>query len=318
MKAIVYQKYGSADQLKIQEVEKPQPGPQDVLIKILATSVNKADWFLLNGKPFPVRLMAGMFSPKNQILGADVAGVVEKVGDQVKQFKPGDEVFGDLSGAGFGGFAEYVIANEKLLVIKPAGSTFEEASTLGMAAVTALQGLRDKGKIGKGQKLLINGASGGVGSFAVQIAKFYGAEVTAVCSTSKIDLACRLGADHVIDYTKEDFTRSDTQYDLIFDVAGKRKLKDLTKVLKNGGRLVTAAFSMEAILQGPWISAFQGKKISSLLATTTQKDLQFLRNMVEDGKVKPVLDRTFTLDDVPAALELMGSGHSGGKIVITI
>ncbi|XOV92902.1 MAG: NAD(P)-dependent alcohol dehydrogenase [Bacteroidota bacterium] len=318
MKAIIYHKYGSLGELKLQVKDKPQPEENEVLIKVLATSVNKADWFLLNGKPFPVRLMAGFFKPKNQILGADVSGVVEKVGGGVTQFKVGEEVFGDLSGSGFGGFAEYVTADEKLVAKKPSSLSFEETATLGMAAVTALQGLRDKGRIKRGHKVLINGASGGVGTFAVQIAKSFGAEVTAVCSTSKVEQSYYLGAEKVIDYKKENFTKSADQYDLILDVVGNESLTKLLKLLNPGGHYVSVPFSMSAMILAPWIAATQDKKVHSLLATPNQKDLEFLGDLAEKGDIKPVIYKTYTLDDVPEALQVMGSGHANGKIVITI
>lgn len=318
MKAIINEQYGTPDILALREVERPEPKPHEVLIKVLAASVNKADWHLLNGRPWPVRLMAGLFKPKYQTLGADVAGVVERVGSAVTQFRPGQEVFGELSATGFGAFAEYVTTDEKYLAKKPSNLTYEETAALPMAAVTALQGLRDKGRIKAGQAVLINGASGGVGGFAVQIAKAFGAKVTAVCSTNKADTAKQQGADLIIDYTKQDFTKEDRQYDLIFDVAGNHSITAIERVLRKGGRYVTCAFSMEAMLLGPCLSMIKGKTMTSLLAGTNQADLQFISKLAEDGQLKPFIQQTFTLDDVPEALRLMGRGGLAGKLVITV
>ena len=237
MKAIVYTKYGSPDVLQLKEVEKPTPKENEVLVKVHATSVNAADWHLLTADIFLVRLNMGLFKPKNTILGCDIAGQVEAVGRDVKQFKPGDAVFGDVFGHNYGGFAEYVTAPESVLALKPANLSFEEAAAVPLAAKTALQGLRDLGQIQSGQKVLINGASGGVGTFAVQVAKYYGAEVTAVCSTRNLDMARTLGADHVIDYTKEDFTQNGQQYDLILAVNGYHPISDYKRALSSQGHL---------------------------------------------------------------------------------
>ena len=318
MKAIVNKKYGSPDILEFREVMRPEPKPHEVLVKVLAASINKADWFLLQGEPFPVRLMAGFFKPNNQILGADVVGVVERIGNNVTQFKIGQEVFGDLSGSGFGGFAEYVTTEEKYLALKPSNLSYEQTAALPMAAITALQGLRDKGEIAEKEQVLINGGSGGVGGFSIQIAKSFGAEVTSVCNTNKVDLAIKQGADIVIDYTKQDFTKNGKQYDLIFDVIGNHSINAIDRVLKKGGRYVLCAFSIENMFFGFWKSMVKGKKMTNLLASANQADLQFISKLAEEGKLNPVIQKTFTLDDVPDALRMIGKGGASGKLVITI
>lgn len=318
MKAIINEKYGTPDLLALREVERPEPKEGEILVKVLAASVNKADWHVLSGKPFPVRLMAGLTKPKYQTLGADVAGVVDRVGAGVTQFKPGDEVFGDLSASGFGGFSEFVITQEKFLAKKPSSFTYERSAALPMAAVTALQGLRDKGGIKAGEEVLINGASGGVGGFAIQIAKALGANVTAVCSTTKVQIAKDQGADEVIDYTAEDFTKGQKKYDVIFDIVANHGIGDISYVLKPGGRYVSCAFSMGAMLLGPLKSAAVGKKFMNLLASANQADLQFICKLAEEGKLNPVIQKTFTLDDVPEALWTMDKGGTSGKLIITI
>ncbi|WP_421871660.1 NAD(P)-dependent alcohol dehydrogenase [Marinoscillum sp.] len=318
MKAIVYEQYGGPEQMMLREIERPNPGPKEVLVKILAASVNKADWHLLTGEPFPIRMMAGMFRPKYKTLGADVVGVVERVGAEVSQFKVGDEVFGELSATGFGGFAEYVTTDESHLARKPSNLTYEETAALPMAAVTALQGLRSKGGIRKDQKVLINGASGGVGGFAIQIAKYFDAEVTAVCSTSKVELAWNQGADRILDYKEFDFTEGKSRYDLIFDVVGNHSIRAISGVLKDGGTYVSCAFSMGALFLGPWLSLANGKKFTNLMASTTSADLQTISKMAEEGFIKPVIQQIFTLDDVPEALGVIGDGSAEGKLVISI
>jgi len=280
MKAIVYTKYGPPDVLQLKEVEKPIPKDNEVLIRVRAASVNAYDWRLMRAKPFLVRLMGGgLLKPKNKILGADIAGRVEAVGKNVKQFQPGDEVFGDISACGNGGFAEYVCAHENTLVLKPAGMTFEEVAAVPMAAVTALQGLRDKGQIKPGQKVLINGASGGVGTFAVQIAKSFGAEVTAVCSTRNLDMARSIGADRVIDYTQEDFTRNGQHYDLILAANGYHSIFDYKRALSPGGIYVMTGGSMaqmfQAMLLGPLLSMIGSKKMGSSFIKTKPKGFGF-------------------------------------------
>ncbi|MEK6481771.1 NAD(P)-dependent alcohol dehydrogenase [Catalinimonas sp. 4WD22] len=318
MKAIIRKEYETPASLMLKEVKRPEPKPNEILVKVLAASVNKADWHLLRGKPFPVRLMAGFFKPKNLILGADIAGIVERVGSEVTQFRPGDEVYGELSGSGFGGFAEYVTTDEKRLAKKTSNLTYEETAALPIASITALQGLRDKGKIKAGQEVLINGASGGVGSYAIQIAKAYGAQVTAVCSTTKVENALNQGADHVIDYTVQDFTKHKKQYDLIFDVVGNHSVTAISRVLKRNGYYVSCAFSMGAILLGPWKTLTEKKKMISLLASANQADLQTISKLAEEGRLKPFIEKSFTLDDVPEALQIIGKGRSAGKLVITI
>jgi NADPH:quinone reductase-like Zn-dependent oxidoreductase len=323
MKAIVRTKYGPPDVLKLEEVPKPTPGDDQVLIRVHAASVNAADWHLLTADIFLVRLMGrGLMRPKDKILGADVAGRVEAVGRNVKQFKPGDEVFGDIFGCGGGGFAEYACAREDALALKPASLTFEEAAAVPLAAVTALQGLRDKGKIRPGQKVLVNGASGGVGTFAVQIAKSLGAEVTAVCSTRNLDMVRSIGADQVIDYTKEDFTKSGQRYDLILAANGYHPILDYRRALSPKGIYVMSGGSwaqmFQAMLLGPWISMTGSKKMGALSAKANPKDLAFVKELLEAGKVKPVIDRRYPLSEVPEALRYLGEGHARGKIVITV
>ncbi len=322
MKAVVYTKYGSPDVLELKEVEKPIPKDDEVLIKVHAAAANYADWALLRGKPFMVRLMVGgLLKPKNKILGIDIAGRVEAVGRNVKQFQPGDEVFGDLSECGFGAFAEYVCARENALALKPANISFEEAAAVPLAAVTALQGLRDKGQIQLGQKVLINGASGGVGTFAVQIAKSFGAEVTAVCSTGKMDMARSIGADQVIDYTQEDFTQNGQRYDLILAANGYRSILEYKRALGPKGIYVCTGGSMAQIFQsmllGPLISMTGSKKMGNLMSKPNQKDLVFMKELLEAGKVVPVIDRRYPLSEAAEALRYLGEGHAQGKVVIT-
>ena len=323
MKAIVRTRYGPPDVLKLQEVPKPTPGDDQVLIRVHAASVNAADWHLLTADIFLVRLMGrGLLTPKDKILGADIAGRVEAVGRNAKQLRPGDEVFGDIFQSGGGSFAEYACAREDALALKPASLTFEEAAAVPLAAVTALQGLRDKGKIRPGQKVLVNGASGGVGTFAVQIAKSLGAEVTAVCSTRNLDLVRSIGADQVIDYTKEDFTTSGQRYDLILAANGYHPILDYRRALSPKGIYVMSGGSwaqmFQAMLLGPWVSMTGSKKMGALSAKANPKDLAFVKELLEAGKVKPVIDRRYPLSEVPEALRYLGEGHARGKIVITM
>jgi NADPH:quinone reductase-like Zn-dependent oxidoreductase len=322
MKAIVYTKYGSPDVLEFKEVAKPTPKDDEVLIKVIAVSVNAADLHLLRADPFLIRLSSGLFKPKNEILGSDIAGRVEAVGRNVQQFKPGDEVFGDISAGGWGGFAEYACARADALVLKPANISFEEAAAVPMAAVTALQGLRKKGKIQSGQKVLINGASGGVGTFAVQIAKSFGADVTAVCSTENLDRMRSIGADQVIDYTQEDFTQNGRGYDLILAANGNRSISDYERALSPNGTYVTSGGSMsqlsQAMIQGPLISMCGTKKMGNLLAKPNQADLTFIKELIEAGKVKPVIDRCYPLSETADAIRYLEQGHARGKVVITV
>jgi len=319
MKAIVHERYGPPDVLQLKEIEKPSPEDDEVLVKVRVASVNAADSHLMRGTPFLMRLMGfGFLKPKNKILGSDIAGRVEAVGRHVKQFKPDDEVFGNVTG----GFAEYVRARENALALKPTNTAFEEAAAVPLASVTALQGLRDKGKIQPGQKVLINGASGGVGTFAVQIAKSFGAEVTAVCSTRNLDLACSLGADHVIDYTKTDFTKNRERYDLILAANGYHWISDYKRALAPKGTYVMTGGSMaqfyQAMLLGPWMSMRGSKKMANLMAKFNQKDLDFMKELLQEGKVKPVIDRRYPLSEVAGAIRYLEEGHALGKIVITV
>ncbi len=322
MKAIIHTTYGSLDVLRLVEMERPTPAAEKVLIRIHAASVNAYDWHLLRADPFLVRLSMGFFRPKNPMLGADVAGRVEAVGEHVTQFKPGDEVYGDLAACGSGGFAEYVAAPEKYVARKPASLSFEEAAAVPMAAVTALQGLRDVGGVEPGQRVLINGASGGVGTFAVQLAKALGAEVTAVCSTSKVDLARSLGADHVIDYTQEDFTRNGRQYDLVLAVNGDRSLADYERALTPTGVYAMAGGSnsqiFQALLRGPLKSRRGGKAFKTVSAKPNQADLDVLTGLIESGRVRPVVDRCYPLDETAEAIRYVEAGHARGKVVITV
>lgn len=323
MKAIVYSKYGSPDVLELKEVEKPVPTNNEVLVKVQAVSVNAADWKLLRGKPFALRLFGyGLRKPKYQILGSDIAGRVEAVGPNVTQFKPGDEVFGELSGCGLGGYAEYVCARETALALKPANVSFEQAAAIPMAALTALQGLRDKGQIRLEQKVLINGASGGVGTFAVQIARSFGTQVTAVCSTKNMEMARSLGADHVIDYTQQNFTQNGQRYDLILAVNGYHPILHYKRALSPNGIYVTIGGSgkqlSQGILLGPLLSMTGSKKMSSLVQKATQKDLFFLKELVETGKLTPVIDRCYPLNQVADAIRYVEEGHARGKVVIVV
>ena len=318
MKAIVYTHYGPPNVLKLEEVEKPTPQDNEVLVKVHAASVNTADWHILRGKPFLMRLMGyGLLKPKNTILGSDIAGRVEAVGRNVKQFQPDDEVFGNVRG----GFAEYVCAREDAFALKPTNLSFEEAATVPLAAVTALQGLRAKGQIQPGQKVLIHGASGGVGTFAVQIAKAFGAEVTGVCSTRNVDMVRSIGANHVIDYTQKDFTKNGQRHDFIFAVNGYHAIFDYKRALSPKGMYVmtggSGAQMFQAMLLGPWISMTGSKKMGNLLKKSNQKDLALMKELLEAGKVVPVIDRRYPLRDVADAIRYLEAGHAQGKVVIT-
>lgn len=320
MNAIVYTEYGSPDVLQLKEIDKPTPKDDEVLIKVYAVSINDWDWGLLQGIPFTNRLLFGLLKPKNQILGSDIAGRIEAVGKNVKQFQPGDEVYGDLTGD-WGGFAEYVCARENALALKPASMTFDEAAAIPQAAMLAIQGLRDAGQIRQGQKLLINGAGGGVGSFAVQIAKLYGAELTGVDSSGKLDMMRSMGFDQVIDYTQEDFTKSGQCYDLILDVKTNRSIFDYTRALGPNGVYVTLGGSMtrifQALLLGPLISTISKKNIR-FVGLKPNRDLAYMNKLYEAGKVKPVIDGPYKLSEVPEALRYFGEGKHKGKIVITV
>lgn len=322
MKAMVNAKYGSPDVFQLKEIEKPEPREGEVLVKVYASSVNAADWHYLRGMPLVFRLASGLWSPKIQILGADVSGRVEAVGKSVKTFQPGDEVFGDLAAVGFGAFAEYVRVPENVLVMKPTNLSFEEAAAVPVAAVTALQGLRDKGQIQSTQKVLINGASGGVGTFAIQIAKSFGAEVTAVTSTRNLGMARQIGAEHVIDYTREDFTQSGQHYDLILAANGYHPISAYKRALRLEGTYVVTGGStaqmFEAMLLGPWVFRTGSKKHGNLAAKPNKKDLSFVKELIETGKVTPVIDRCYPFHEVPEAIRYLEEGHAQGKIVISL
>ena len=316
MRAMVYHNYGSPDVLELQEIEKPIIKDNEVLVKVHAASVNWLDWHFLTGTPFLARLMAGLLKPKNKVLGIDVAGRVEAVGANVTQFQPGDEVFGSSSD---GCFAEYVCVSEEGVVTKPANLTFEEVAAVPGAACPALQALRDHGQIQPGQKVLINGASGGVGTFAVQITKSFGAEVTGVCSTRNLELVRSIGADQVVDYSQEDFTQTGECYDLIFDVVAKRSFSDCRRALKPQGIYVTTAFSPVLALGGLWKSMTGNQKMVPLPPKPPSKtDLAFMKELLEARKVTPTIDRRYSLSELPDALRYLEKGHARGKVVITV
>jgi len=320
MKAIVYTRYGPPDVLQIAEVEKPIPNENQLLIKVHAASVNAGDYRVRGGKPFLLRLViGGLLKPKDSRLGSDVAGRVEAVGENVKQFRPGDEVFGCAHGA----FAEYVLAKEANLALKPANRSFEEAAALPVAALTALQGYRYAGGIQPGQKVLVQGASGGVGIFAVQLAKLFEAEVTAVCSPRNLEMARSMGADHVIDYTREDFTKSGQQYDLIYAVNGYHSLLAYKRALSPQGIYVCAGGTLpqifQAMLLGSLMSEKGGKKISSMgIAKVNQEDLVYLGELLDSGKIAPVIDRSYPLREIAEAFRYVEERHAQGKVVITV
>jgi len=326
MKAIVYSRFGAPEKvLKYVDAAKPAPAEDEVLVKVRAVSLNYADVALLGGqlgKPLLGQLSTGPFTPKFPILGSDIAGTVEAVGGAVTQFQPGDAVFGDLSAHGRGGLAEYATAPEAVLAHKPANVGFEQAATLGIAGGTALMGLRDQGQIQPGQQVLIHGASGGVGTFAVQMAKAFGAEVTAVCSTGKLDLARRLGADHVIDYTQKDFSKNGRRYDLILGVNGNRAAKDFLRVLKPQGVYVMAGGTMrqifDAILRGRSLSQAGGRRVAVVNHAPVQANLAAMGEMLAAGQVVPEIDALYPLAEAVAAFRYLVAGHARGKVVITV
>jgi NADPH:quinone reductase-like Zn-dependent oxidoreductase len=325
MKAIVYCDYGVAN-LKLEDVEKPAPNEDQILVRVHAASVNPYDWHFVEGTPYVMRAMGvGLRKPKDTRLGVDFAGTVEAVGKNVTQFKPGDEVFGGRGGA----FAQYVCPRAtRAVALKPANVSFEEAASVNIAAITALQALRDKGKVQPGQKVLINGASGGVGTFAVQIAKSLGADVTGVCSTRNVDLVKSVGADHVIDYTKEDFTKGAERYDVMLDNVGNRSLSECRQVLTPNGKYVLiggGGANEQGFLGGLgkalWamvFSKFVNQQMGMMMADANQKDLTVLADMMQTGKLKPVIDRTYKLEQVPDAVRYVEQGHARGKVVITV
>ncbi len=324
MKAIVFNEYGSPDVLRLQEVENPTPKDNEVLVKIQAASANPADWHTMRASPFLARLANGLLKPRNPRLGADLAGRVEAIGKNVTQFKAGDEVFGELSLSGLGSFAEYVCAPEETFALKPANLTFEEAAAVPLAAFTALQGLRDKGQIRSGQKVLVNGASGGVGTFAVQIAKSFGAEVTGVCSTRNLDLVRSIGADHVIDYTQTDFTNNGQQYDLIYCAVGNRTITEYKRALKPQGICAIAGFTkmgllFEHMILGPMRSKAGGQQVGLMeTAHPNQKDLLVIKELLETGKIKPVIDKSYPLSETAEAIRYLETSRARGKVVITV
>jgi NADPH:quinone reductase-like Zn-dependent oxidoreductase len=321
MNAIVLEKYGSPDHLKLKEIEKPIPKDDEVLIKVHAVSINDWDWQIICGKPFANRLMFGLFEPKIKILGCDAAGIVEEVGRNAKKFKPGDEVYGDLCECGFGGFAEYVCAKKNALASKPATMTFEQAAAIPQAAMLAVQGLIDRGNIKTGQKILINGAGGGVGTFALQIAKLFEAEVTGVDSAEKLDMMLSLGFDHVIDYKKEDFTKNGRYYDLILDNKISRSAFDMAQSLSPNGSYVTTGGNSSKLLKlvifAPFTSWIYKKKMK-LVILKPNKDLAYINELFEAGKIHPVIDGSYKLEEVPDAFRYFGEGHHKGKVVISI
>ena len=323
MRAVIKRCYGVPHSVRLEAIPKPTPGPGQILIRVRATSVNPAEWYGATGQPRMIRLMNGIGAPKDTRLGFDVAGTVEAVGPEVTLFKPGDEVFGGARGA----YSEYVIAREKgAIVMKPANLSFEEAAAIPIAAITALQGLRDHGRIAAGQKVLVNGASGGVGTYAVQIAKALGAEVTAVCSGRNAELVRSIGADHVIDYTKEDFTAGEARYDLILDNVGNHGFFALEKVMTPSGIIVVVGGSKEGSLLGPikrvaWskvIAPFVEPPLPFFIAQLNKADLELLAQFAREGKLKTVIDRRYPLDEVGEALAYLGAGHARGKVVVTV
>lgn len=323
MRIWTYERYGSPDVLELTERELPEPTGDQVLVTVHSASLNAYDWHLLRADPFLVRVSGmGFFRPKNGTLGADIAGTVERVGNAVTELKPGDAVFGTLSPTGSGGFAEYALGRERYLAPLPKETSFAEAAAIPMAATTALQGLRDVGSVSIGKRVAINGASGGVGTFAVQIAKALGADVTAICSTGKVDQARALGADHVIDYTAEDFTKSDIQYDMIFGVNGFRRLSSYKRVLKPQGIYVMAGGSNRQIFQGALFGSLMSKKggrtFRAVMEKPNKADLMTLAKMIESGAIRPVIDRTFPFDQVPDAIRYLEEGHAAGKIVVSV
>ncbi len=321
MKAIMRTKYGSPDVLELLEINKPVPMDNQLLVRVHAAAVNPLDWHILRGEPFLVRLMGfGLLKPKHQILGADMAGRVEAVGKNVIQFKSGDEVFG----SSMGGFAEYACVCEDKLVLKPAAMTFEQAAAVPVAGITALQALRDHGRIQAGHYVLINGASGGVGTFAVQIAKALGAHVTGVCSGRNLEMVRSIGADQVIDYTKEEFWRSGKEYDLILDNAAFQSISKSLHALKATGVYVlvggssSTASILRSLILNPLISKIKGRKVVSFMANVNQRDLAVLKELLEAGKVVPVIDRKYSLSEVPQTIRYVEKGHTRGKVVVTV
>jgi NADPH:quinone reductase-like Zn-dependent oxidoreductase len=320
MKAIVYRNYGQPDVLKLEEVKKPIPADDEILIRVHAVSLNRSDWESLTGKPLYARL-GGLLKPHQPILGSDIAGRVEMVGRNNREFQPGDDVFGETAGY-WGGFAEYVCARGDILALKPASMTFEEAAAIPQAGVIALQGIRDKGQVQPGQKVLINGAGGGAGTFAIQLAKSYGAEVTGVDNTGKLDFMRSLGADHVIDYTREDFTKSGQQYDLILDLIAQRSVFACKRALRPNGNYFmvggSVASMFQALLLGSRIGRAEGQNLRLLVVQRSREALVSITELCEAGKIVPAIDRRYPLSEVPEALRYLGEGRAKGKVVITL
>ncbi len=321
MKAIVHDKYGAFDLLGLRDIDKPVVNDDEVLVRVHAAGLHAGDCFSVRGAPFPIRMVTGLLKPKSGIPGFDVAGKVEAVGNKVQQFQPGDEVFGECNGA----CAEYVRVGEDKLALKPANLTFEEAAAIPTSALAALHALRDVGKLQPGQKVLINGASGGVGTFAVQIAKSLGAQVTGVCSTKNVDMVRSIGADHVIDYNQEDFTLGDRRYDLIFDNVENRALSDCRRVLTPSGTLILNSGSgarglelLVRLIKPLVLSPFARQNLRRYLSVPNHEDLIVLKEFVESGQLTPVIDRTYPLSETPAALMYIENGHARGKVVITL
>jgi NADPH:quinone reductase-like Zn-dependent oxidoreductase len=324
MKAIVQDRYGSPDVLELRDIARPVAGEDEALVRVRAASANPADWHFMRGVPYFMRAQAGLRKPKNRVLGRDIAGEVAAVGENVTRLRPGDEVFAEIFEGG--GFAEYARVPGDLLEPKPANLTFEEAAAVPLAALTALQGLRDHGRVEPGQKVLIVGASGGVGTFAVQIAKSFGADVTGVCSTGKVEMVRSLGADQVIDYTREDFTTHRGRYDLILQLAGTSSPSACRRALVPKGTLLLSSGESSERLIGPVdriikafvLSPFVRQRMSPFLAKPNRKDLRFLKELVEAGKLTPVIDRTYPLSEVPDAIRYLEEGHARGKVVVTV
>jgi NADPH:quinone reductase-like Zn-dependent oxidoreductase len=326
VKAIVRDTYGSADVLELTDIDKPEPGDDEVLLRVHAASVNPADWHILRGVPYIARMQFGLGKPKDRVLGCDVAGHIEAVGNNVTMLQPGEEVFGSPFMHGLGAFAEWVCISEDLLAPKPANLSFEQVAAVPLAALTALQALRGQGRIEPGYKVLIIGASGGVGTFAVQIAKSFDAEVSGVCSTRNLEMVRALGAEHVIDYTQEDFTHSGQKYDLIFQLAGTLSPSECRSALTSNGTLLISSGESEGSWIGPLdrvikalvLSPFVSQKMASFTVKPNREDLQLLKQFIEDGTITPVIDRTYPLAEVPEAIGYLEEGHAQGKVVISV
>jgi NADPH:quinone reductase-like Zn-dependent oxidoreductase len=316
MRAFIREKYGPPEMLRLADVEKPAPTADEVLVKVLAVSINPADWHCMRGKPLFSRATFGLLRPKHKILGGDLAGQVEAVASNATQFKPGDEIYANLLDHGYGGFAEYVSVPAEAMWFKPTNLSFEEAAAVPTAAGTALQGLRHHGEIQPGQQVLINGGSGGVGTFAIQIAKSYGAEVTGVTSTRNLDLVRSLGAEHAIDYTTTDFTGAGRRYDLILDTIGNRSVPDLRRALADGGKAAITGFTNAVRLMA--VSLRGGRDVAMVSAHVSSKDLELLSELIQAGKVRPKIDRRYAFPEIPAAIGYLEQGHARGKVVVAV